>query len=122
MDNVGFTDRHLYQPIIKHTSPRSSIGKHMKQHGVDKPTIADNFSVLKNCRSKLDCLIYEMFFIQDLKLSLKLDSREATPISIIITHRGMPPDIHNSTLTFNDFYLDVTYVETSNNVTHYISC
>ena len=40
-------DRNLYQRIMEHTSSRSSIGKHMKQHGVDKPTIADNFSVLK---------------------------------------------------------------------------
>jgi len=39
----------------------------VKQNGVDKPTIADNFSVLKKCRNKLDCLIYEMLFIQDLK-------------------------------------------------------
>ena len=42
MDYVGFTSRHLHQHIIEHTSSRSSIGKHMKQHGVNKPTIADN--------------------------------------------------------------------------------
>ena len=57
MDYVGFTNRHLYQRINEHTSSRSSIGKHMKQHGVEKSTIADNFSVFKNCRKKFDCLL-----------------------------------------------------------------
>ena len=46
MDYVGFTNRHLYQRINEHTSSRSSIGKHMNQHGVEKSTIADNFSVI----------------------------------------------------------------------------
>ena len=47
MNNVGFTNRHLHRRIIEHTSSRSSIDKHIKQRGVEKPTIADNFSVLK---------------------------------------------------------------------------
>ena len=74
MGYVGFTDRHLYQRINEHTSSRSSIGKHMKQHGVEKSTIADNFPVLKKCRNKFDCLVYEMLFIQELKPSLNMQS------------------------------------------------
>ena len=74
MDYVGFTNRHLYQRINEHTSSRSSIGKHMNQHGVEKSTIADNFSVLKKCRNKFDCLIYEMLFIQELKPSFNVQS------------------------------------------------
>ena len=73
MNYVGFTNRHLYQRIIEYTSSRPSIGKHMK-HGVDKPTIADNYSVLKKCRNKLDCLIHEILFIQNLKPSLNVQS------------------------------------------------
>ena len=73
MDYVGFTNRHRYQRVNKHASPRSSIAKHMKlQHGVEKPSITDNFSVLKKCRNKLDCLIYEMLFIKELKPSLNV--------------------------------------------------
>ena len=53
---------YIYLRINEHTSSRSSIGKHMKQHGLEKSTIADNFSVLKKCRNKFDFLVYEMLF------------------------------------------------------------
>ena len=45
MDYVDFTNRHLYQRINEHTSSTSSVGKLMKQHGLEKSTMADNFSV-----------------------------------------------------------------------------
>ena len=77
------TNRHLLQRIIEQTSSSSSIGKHIKQHGVDKPTIADNFSVLEKCWNKLDYLVYEILVLQDLKpllviieRAIGLDSRE----------------------------------------------
>ena len=64
MDYVDFTNRHLFQRISEHTNSRSSIGKRMKlQHGVQQPAIAENFTVLKKCGSKLDCLVYEMLLI-----------------------------------------------------------
>lgn len=75
MDYVGFTNWHLFQCINEHTNSRSSIGKHMKlQHGVQRPAIAENFTVLKKCRSKLDCLVYEMLLIKELKPSLNVES------------------------------------------------
>ena len=75
MDYVGFTNRHLFQRINEHTNSRSSIGKHMKlQHGVQRPAIAVNFTVLKKCRSKLDCLFFEMLIIKELKPSLNVQS------------------------------------------------
>ena len=75
MDYVGFTNRHLFQRINEHTNSTSSIGKHMKlQHGVQRPAIAENFTVLKKWRSKLDCLFYEMLIIKELKSSLNLQS------------------------------------------------
>ena len=50
---------------------RFAIGKHMKlQHGVQRPAIAQNFTVLKKCGSKLDCLVYEM----ELKPALSVQS------------------------------------------------
>ena len=69
---VGFSKRHLLKRINEHTNTRSSIGKHMKlQHGVQRPAIAENFTVLKKCRSKLNCLVYEMLLIKELKPSLR---------------------------------------------------
>ena len=55
---VGYISRHLHQRIDEHRF--SVISKHLKNdHGIK--TIGDlnsNFSVLKKCGGKLDCLIY----------------------------------------------------------------
>ena len=71
---VGYTSRHLHQRIDEHRS--SAIGKHLKNdHGIK--TIGDlnsNFSVLKKCGGKLDCLIYEMLFIKKKKPKLNKQS------------------------------------------------
>ena len=58
---VGYTSRHLR--IDEHRY--SAIGKHLKNDH-DLETIGgltNNFSVLKKCNRKLDCLIYETFNI-----------------------------------------------------------
>ena len=79
----------------------------------NKPTTANNLSVLKMCWNKLECLIYEILFTHDLKPSLKVQS-DSTLVKLhvfhlqITTHTGMPPnDIHNltlsTTLTIKDF-------------------
>ena len=53
-----------------------AIGKHLKNdHGLE--TIGDlsnNFSVLKKCNGKLDCLIYEMLFIKKKRPCLNTQS------------------------------------------------
>ena len=71
---IASTSSILYQRMNENTSLRSLIGKDMKQHGVKKSTIADNFSVLKRCWNEFDCLIYEILFIQELKPSLSVQS------------------------------------------------
>ena len=49
----------------------SAIGRHLKDHGVSKSDLKDKqFSVLRKCRSKFDCLIFEMLFIKELKPGL----------------------------------------------------
>jgi len=49
----------------------SSIGKNMHDaYGMSKPNFINNFSVLKKCRNKFDCLIHEMLIIQGLKPTL----------------------------------------------------
>ena len=61
-DYVGFTSRHLHQRVEEHK--RSTIGYHVKdEHGGDPDSIG-------NKQSKLDCLIFEMFFIPKLKPKL----------------------------------------------------
>ena len=64
---VGYTSRHLHQRIDEHRY--LAIGKHLKNsHGLK--TIGDltnNFSVLKKCNGKLDCLVYEMFFLKKIR-------------------------------------------------------
>ena len=71
---VGYTSRHLHQRIDEHRY--SAIGKHLKNdHRLE--TIGDltnNFSVLKKCNGKLDCLIYEMLFIKKMRPCLNAQS------------------------------------------------
>ena len=69
----GLTTRHLHQRISEHRY--SAIGRHLDAHHENKRTkISYLFKVLKKCRSKLDCLIYEMLFIKDIKPSLNTQS------------------------------------------------
>ena len=68
-DYVGFTSRHLHQ------HKRSVIGNHVReQHGIEPCEIAKNFALLRKCSSKFDCLVFEMFFIRDLKPKLNKQS------------------------------------------------
>ena len=54
---------------------RSVIGNHVReQHGNKPCEIAKNFRVLRKCSNKFDCLIFEMFFIRDLKPKLNKQS------------------------------------------------
>ena len=67
-DYVGYTTRHLQQLIGEHK--HSAIG-HLEDHGISKSELKDKqFSVLRKCRSKFDCLIFEMLFIKELKPGL----------------------------------------------------
>ena len=56
---------HLHQHINEHKC--SAIGRRLEEHGQSKTDLDDKqFSVLKNCRSKFDCLIFRMLFIKEL--------------------------------------------------------
>ena len=48
----------------------------MKQHGDDANNIEKSFKVLRKCRGKYECLLFERLFIKELKPSLnkQLDS------------------------------------------------
>ena len=77
-DYVGYTGRHLHQRINEHKY--SAIRRHLEQHGLSRNDLVDKqFSVLKKCRSKFGCLIFEMLFIKELnpQLNTRKDSIRA---------------------------------------------
>ena len=77
---VGYTTRHLFSRIDEHRHQSSAIAKHLKScHSTDTKSIQNNFSVLKKCKNKIDCLIHEMLFIRDLNPSL---NKQSDPITL----------------------------------------
>ena len=63
---VSNTARHLHQRIAEHKY--NSIGKDLLEAHGDKNLLnKGQFCVLKKCHGKLDCLVYEMLFIKELK-------------------------------------------------------
>ena len=62
---VGYTSRRLHQRIEELKGASSSIGQHFR---------VEHFSILKKCKSKFDCLVFEMFFIYELRPSLHVKS------------------------------------------------
>ena len=85
---VGFTRRHLHQRADEDKSSSSSIGKHFRdKHSFVPKDLTKNFSVLMKCANKFDCLVYEMFFINELKPSLNVqsDSIRAKVFSFLIS-------------------------------------
>ena len=77
----------IFQRVDEHRY--SVIGKHYKDQHQTKPfDILGQFSILKKCRGKFDCLLYEMLFIRTIKPTLNTqgDSVKAKLfISITIT-------------------------------------
>ena len=58
-----------------HFNSYQHIREHLDtQHGNKRAKIDHLFKVLKKCRSKFDCLIYEMLFVKDIKPSLNTQS------------------------------------------------
>ena len=95
-DYVGYMCRHLFQRINEHKY--SVIGKHLREvHNLRNKDLRDQFTILKKCRRKLDCLIYEMLFIKDRKPSLNTQS-DSIKAKLFIWH------FKRATLVFFIFY------------------
>ena len=72
-DYVGYTRRHIFQRIEEHK--HSAIGKHPRDaHNQRNKALQEQFTILKKCRGKFECLIYEMLFIQEMKPELNTQS------------------------------------------------
>ena len=65
---VGYTCRHLHQRIEEHKT--SAVGTHYAECHGNLNSLNESFKVLKHCTDKLECLIYEMLYIKELKPSL----------------------------------------------------
>ena len=64
---VGYTCRH--QRIEEHKG--SAIGNHLReQHDMEPEDITQSFRILRKCQNKFDFLIFETFFIKELKPTL----------------------------------------------------
>ena len=50
----------IYTNVLRSTNHDSVIGNHLKdEHNVRPSNLRENFTILKKCRSKLECLIFE---------------------------------------------------------------
>ena len=61
--------------MVEHKNMSSSIGKHYKdKHSTVPKDLDKQFSVLKKCNNKFDCLGHEMLLIRELPPSLNVQS------------------------------------------------
>ena len=75
---IGYTCPHLHQRVEEHK--HSVIGKYFRDvHNLTLDNLIKNFKVIKKCRGKLECLIYEMLWIKNKrpKLNTQADSIRA---------------------------------------------
>ena len=72
---VGYTRGHLHNHVKGHKQQSSAIAKHYKNvHGKIPHDLRKRLEVLKKCRNKFECLVYEMLFIRALKPNLNVQS------------------------------------------------
>ena len=72
----GYTCRHVHQRVEEHK--HSVIGKHfLEKHNLKRMNLSTNF---KECRGKLECLIFEMLIIRN-KIPKRHGTITITPIA-----------------------------------------
>ena len=66
---IDSTYLHLHQRVEEHK--HSLIGKNfLEKHNLKRMNLNTNFKVLKKCRGKLECLIFEMLIIRNKRPTL----------------------------------------------------
>ena len=71
---VGYTKGHLHWRVEGHRQKSSSVARHcLEKHRNVPKDLLRCFSVLKRCKNKFDCLVYE---ITKTKYSIRLNLRE----------------------------------------------
>ena len=72
-DYVGYTARHLFQRVAEHKN--SAIGKHFHDaHGRSDFLNESHFKIIRKCRGKFDCLVFEMLYIKKFKPNLNVQA------------------------------------------------
>ena len=98
---VGYTTRHLHQRIGEHK--HSANGRHLENDGLSKSDLKDKqFSVLRKCRTKFDCLIFEMLFIKELKPDLNTQ-KDSIPAKLFTCFILLSKDL------FLYIYIQITF-------------
>ena len=83
---VGYTRGHLRNRVKGHKRQSSAIAKHYKNmHGTIPQGLLKRFQVLKKCKNKFDCLVYEMLFYKSFKAKSQRAIRLHSCESIFIT-------------------------------------
>ena len=93
---------------VQNMNSSSSIGKHFRdKHSFVPKDLTKNFSVLMKCANKFDCLVYEMFFINELKPShnVQSDSIRAKVFIYLSIYLSIHPSIYLS--IYSSFYLSI---------------
>ena len=82
LNYIGYTSRHLHLRIEEHKY--SVIGKHLKDKHNQRPTnLHEQFTTLKKCRGKFECLIYEMLLIRKKRPTLNTQN-DSIPAKMFI--------------------------------------
>ena len=72
---IGFTMGHPHERCEEDKFNSSSIKKNFtNKHDFLPDNIIQHFKVLRKCKTKHDCLIYEMLYIRELSPSLNVQS------------------------------------------------
>ena len=104
---VGYTCRHLHQRIEEHKG--SAIGNHLReQHDMEPEDIAQSFRILRKCQNKFDCLIFEMFFIQELNRRLTNSAIQFAPnylFRVVLVNIVLFPLFFDFINIFSTFYI-----------------
>ena len=108
--SVSLIDTYIHASANTQAQLVDRKAHHVKEHGVEKPTLTDNFSVLKKCRNKFKCLVYEILFMQRLKTSLNMQSHSIRAKLFYLIHyigwiHLQPTTVYPSHLLTEFFFL-----------------
>ena len=79
---IGYMSRHLHLRIEEHKY--SVIGKHLQDKHNQRPTnLHEQFTILKKCHGKFECLIYEMLLIRKKRPTLNTQN-DSIPAKLFI--------------------------------------
>ena len=82
---IGYMSRHLY--VCTEEDKYSIISKHLLDKHNQRPTnLHEQFTTLKKCRGKFECLIYEMLLIRKKRPTLNTQNDSSETIYLHFSH------------------------------------